>query len=67
MNKKRWLYIYESFGKWLVDLSKLGFGSLILGTIIKGDLPQFALLLAGGVFTLITAVLGFLLVSLGEE
>jgi hypothetical protein len=63
----RGLHIFENFGKWLIDLSKLGFGSMVVGTIIRGDIPHVVLLAAGGLFTLLTAGIGFWCVSLKEQ
>jgi hypothetical protein len=63
----RRLHIIENFGKWLIDLSKLGFGSMVVGTIIRGDIPHVVLLVAGGLFTLLSAGAGFWLVSFKEQ
>ncbi|MDR0550715.1 MAG: hypothetical protein LBG72_01720 [Spirochaetaceae bacterium] len=63
----KWLHVFDNIGKWFVDLSKLGFGSMVVGTIIRGDIPPFMLLAAGGLFTLLTAGVGFWLVSLKEQ
>jgi len=38
---------FLNLGKLILDATKLSFGSLVLGTIIKGDIPQSALLISG--------------------
>jgi hypothetical protein len=36
-----------NFGKLALDVTKLVFASLVLGTVIKGDFPQTTLLVVG--------------------
>ena len=57
----------HNFGKLIVDATKLCFGSLVLGTVIKGDLPQTTLLIAGIIASGIGAIIGVTLVTLNEE
>jgi hypothetical protein len=56
-----------NFGKLIVDGTKLCFGSLVLGTVIKGEIPQSTLLVAGIVVSGVGAVIGITLVTLCEE
>jgi hypothetical protein len=48
----------ENLGKLLLDLSKLTFASFILGGILKGELPQYIIIIAGAVIFVLLAVLG---------
>jgi hypothetical protein len=57
----------ENGGKLLLDLSKLTFGSLVLGIIIKGEIEHSTLLLTGIIVSAIGAVIGLLAVSILEE
>ncbi|MCH8318581.1 MAG: hypothetical protein IIA88_08805 [Bacteroidetes bacterium] len=54
----------EEIGKFFVDIAKLVFGGVVLGTIFNiGDIPQLTLLLFGVLATLIFAIWGFLLIK----
>jgi putative Ca2+/H+ antiporter (TMEM165/GDT1 family) len=48
----------ENLGKMLLDMAKLTFGSFILGGILKGEVPQYLILIIGGVLFVILAVMG---------
>jgi hypothetical protein len=56
-----------NFGKLIVDGTKLCFGSLVLGTVIKGDIPQSTLLISGIIASGIGAFIGIILITLCEE
>jgi hypothetical protein len=51
----------------ILDVSKLSFGSLVLGTVIKGDIPPVALLTAGIIASGVGAILGLIAVTFCEE
>jgi len=55
--------IKENTGKLLLDISKLTFASFILGGILRGELPQFILIIVGCVISLVCAILGILWTS----
>jgi hypothetical protein len=58
----------KEVGKVLVNFGNLTFASLVLGTIIKGDFNQFALLIVGvGIAVLFIALGIVLLTSAGGE
>jgi uncharacterized membrane protein len=59
-------YLYD-FGKFLVDIAKLAFGSLVLGTVIRWDIPHKTLFLVGIIFSLAVALAGILLARTNEE
>ena len=56
-----------NFGRLIIDGTKLCFGSLVLGTVIKGEIPQSMLLIAGIIASGIGAFIGVTLVTLCEE
>jgi hypothetical protein len=55
--------LWDNLGKLLLDLSKLTFASFILGGILKGELPQNILIVAGCIVFVILAVVGLLFTS----
>ena len=58
---------FHNFGKLILDATKLCFGSLVLGSVIKGDIPHTTLLVGGIIASGIGAVLGIVLVITTEE
>jgi hypothetical protein len=58
---------FLNFGKLILDATKLSFGSLVLGTIIKGDFPQSTLLVAGIIASGVGAIIGLILTTIYEE
>ena len=57
----------QIFGKLALDITKLSFGSLVLGTILKGDLPQTTLLFFGITVTVVGTIVGVTLLLISEE
>jgi hypothetical protein len=64
---KKMRRFFLNSGKLILDISKLSFGSLVLGTVIKGDIPPVALLTAGIIVSGVGAILGLIAVTLCEE
>ena len=58
---------FLNLGKLILDATKLSFASLVLGTIIKGDLSQSTLLMAGIIASGAGTLLGVTLVTAFEE
>jgi len=56
-----------NFGKLVIDAAKLCFGSLVLGSVIKGEIPPYMLLTGGIIASAACAVGGIFLVTLFEE
>lgn len=56
-----------NFGKITTDLAKLCFGSLVLGSVIKGEIPPQILLTGGIIASASCALVGIILVTLFEE
>jgi len=46
--------VRENIGKSLLDIAKLTFASFILGGILRGELPQFILMLKTGAAEILT-------------
>jgi hypothetical protein len=67
VDRKKWRRFEENFGKLMLDAAKLSFGSLVLGTIIKGEIAQSTLLVAGIVISAAAALIGLILVTRSEE
>ncbi|MDR2922097.1 MAG: hypothetical protein LBU85_02000 [Treponema sp.] len=53
----------DNLGKLLLDMAKLTFASFILGGILKGELPQNVLIIAGCIVFVVFAVAGLVLTS----
>ena len=58
---------FHNFGKLILDITKLSFGSLVLGTVIKGDVPPSTLLVVGIIASGGGAILGLIAVTIFEE
>ena len=57
----------ENTGKVLVDLGKLMFGSFILGGVLRGEVPQFVILVSGFVGAITFITLGLILTNKNKE
>ena len=53
----------ENVGKLMLDVAKLTFASFILGGILRGELPQYLLIVIGFVVSIGCAVIGILWTS----
>jgi hypothetical protein len=53
----------ENAGKLFLDIGKLTFASFILGGILRGELPQYILIIAGSAVFVLCTILGLLLSS----
>ena len=58
---------FLNFGKVIIDMAKLCFGSLVLGSVIRGEIPQETLIAAGIMTSAIGAFIGILFVTMCEE
>jgi hypothetical protein len=63
---KRHLLLFN-IGKFTLDAVKLSFGSLVVGTIIKGDFSESALLLSGVIVTVVGTIIGIYLITVFDE
>jgi hypothetical protein len=67
MAKSRKQKIVENFGKILVDLGKLTFASIVLGSIFNSDINKAYLLLFGSLFCVVFILGGVLLITSIQE
>jgi len=58
---------FLNLGRLILDATKLCFGSMVLGTVIKGAIPQATLLTVGIIASAAGALGGSLLVTFCEE
>jgi len=58
---------FLNFGRLVLDFTKLCFGSMVLGTVIKGQIPQATLLTVGIIASAAGALGGIIIVTLCEE
>jgi hypothetical protein len=57
----------ENIGKVLVNLGQIVFATLFLGGVLRGEVPQYIMVISGIVGTTILIVLGLLLSAKGKE
>ena len=67
LEKSKFRLFFLNLGKLVLDATKLSFGSLVLGTIIKGDFAQSTLLISGIIASGVGALLGVILITICEE
>jgi len=67
VKKSKLGFFFLNFGKIVLEVTKLSFGSLVLGTIIKGDIPQSTILMVGIIVSGVGAILGTILVTFFRE
>jgi uncharacterized membrane protein len=59
-------YLHD-FGKFFVDIAKLAFGSLVLGSVIRWDIPHRTVFILGIFFSVTVAIVGIILTRIYEE
>jgi hypothetical protein len=59
--------LFFNIGKFVLDVVKLSFGSLVLGTIIKGDFPQSTVLAVGIIVSVVGAIVGIFLITANDK
>jgi len=57
----------ENTGKVLIDLGKLMFGSFILGGVLRGEVPQFIILISGFIGAITFITFGLVLTNKNKE
>ena len=65
--KRRYEGHIHDIGKWLVDISKLAFGSLVLGSVIRWDISQVVVFAVGVIFSGALAFVGIYMTRLFKE
>jgi drug/metabolite transporter (DMT)-like permease len=64
---KRKTNLVENGGKVLMNLGQIVFGTLFLGGVLRGEVPQYIMVISGIVGTTILIVLGLLLSAKEKE
>ncbi|MCL2809121.1 MAG: hypothetical protein FWD24_03520 [Treponema sp.] len=59
-------YLHD-FGKLFIDISKLAFGSLVLGSVIRWDISHTMVFTLGIIFSVIIAITGIYLARTFKE
>ena len=67
MSSKNWKKGWATVGSLLLDLGKLAFGSLILGSVLKGGFDPFHTFLFGAGVAIIFFGIGILLITKYKE
>ena len=63
MSGKNWNPIGKTIGSLLLDLGKLSFGGLLLGSILRGGLDPFNTFLLGGGLAIVFFVVGIVVIA----
>jgi hypothetical protein len=67
MGSKNWKQIRTTIGGLLLDLGKLSFGSLLLGSILRGGFDPFQTFIFGAALAIVLFALGIWLISRNKE
>ena len=67
MTEGKWKKTWATIGSLMLDLGKLSFGSLILGSVLKGGLDPFQIFLLGAGVAMVLFTIGVLLVIKNKE
>ena len=67
MANKAWQRLSGTIGNLFIDIGKLLFGSLMLGSILKGDADLFRLFVFGAASSMILFTTGVWFVSMSRE
>jgi len=51
----------HNFGKFIIDGAKLCLGSVVIGTVIKGEIPAPTLIISGIIVTSVSVIIGILI------
>jgi hypothetical protein len=67
MINKKWKQLSITIGNIFIDLGKLTFGSLMLGSILKGGTDLFQMFTFGAAITMVLFVAGVWFVTISGE
>ena len=67
MGIKNWKQVKTTIGKLFLDLGKLSFGSLMLGSILRGGLDPLQTFIFGATIAIFLFVIGIWIISTDEE
>jgi len=61
MSSKNWNQVRKTIGNILIDLGKLSFGSLILGSVLRGGFDPLQTFIFGTALAIVFFVIGLIL------
>ena len=64
---RNWKHLFATIGTIMVDLGKLAFGSLILGSILRGGFDPFQTFIVGVAAAVVLFVAGVVFILKGKE
>ena len=64
---RNWKHLFATIGTIFVDLGKLSFGSLILGSILRGGLDPLQTFIGGVAIAVVLFVTGVIFILKGKE
>ena len=67
MSVKNWKPIGTTIGGLLLDLGKLSFGGLLLGSILRGGIDPFNTFLLGGGLAIGFFITGIIIIAINKE
>jgi hypothetical protein len=67
MGNKKWKQLSTTIGNVFVDLGKLAFGSLMLGSILKGGIDPFQTFVFGAGLAMISFEVGIWFITISGE
>ena len=67
MGKKNWKHLFATIGTIAVDLGKLSFGGLILGSVLRGGFDPFQTFIGGVAIATVLFVLGVIFILKSKE
>jgi Ca2+/H+ antiporter len=67
MGSKGWTHLHTTIGTIFVDLGKLAFASLLLGSILRGGFDPFQTFVVGAFSAILLFVVGVVLLLRGKE
>ena len=67
MGRKNWKQIKTTIGNLFLDMGKLAFGSLILGSILRGGWDPFQTFIFGAAVAILFFIVGILFIATNKE
>jgi hypothetical protein len=67
MSSKNWNQVRKTIGTIFVDLGKLSFGSLILGSVLRGGFDPFQTFIFGTALAIVFFVVGVIVIAKTKE
>gem|GEM_PF-2411267 len=67
MGRKNWKHVKTTIGNLFLDMGKLAFGSLILGSILRGGWDPFQTFIFGATVAILFFMIGILFIATNKE